>query len=148
MGDVGSVEGHLFLLMPGVPTPLKNWPVRLIPLSPSLEATLGMSQERFTRGGGTPLSAQALARARRPIDDYLKEVAALGHSELIGSAMTGALEPKFTFQEVPQGRWLLLAELPSKISVLLWAVPISVAKGELTRQPLNDRNIWLEGLTP
>jgi hypothetical protein len=146
-GEVGSVEGHLFLLMPGVPTPLKDWPVTLIPLSPSLEAAVAEARERYERNGRAPLAAEALARAREPIQASLKEAADLGHGDLIRTAKTGTQEPKFTFQEVPQGRWLLVAELPSKVSMLLWASPVTVSTGQVTRQPLNDSTIWLEGLS-
>jgi len=147
-GEVGSVEGYVYLIMPGVPTPLKNWAVHLIPLSSGLEASVASAQERFARNGRTPLSVEALGQARRPIDDYLKEMARLGHAGLILPAKTGTQEPKFTFNDVPVGRWLLMTELSSKISVLLWAHPVTVAKGDLVRQTLNDGNVWLEGLTP
>lgn len=147
-GQVGSVEGFVYLIMPGVPTPLKDWTVELIPLSPTLEASVASAQERFARNGRAPLSAEALGRARQPIGDYLKQVASLGRGELILTAKTATQEPKFTFKEVPVGRWLIMAELPSKISVLLWAHPVTVVEGEVTRQSLNDGNIWLEGLKP
>ncbi|HLC03849.1 MAG TPA: hypothetical protein VJK02_12490, partial [Anaerolineales bacterium] len=35
--EVGAVEGYLYLVEPGVPTPLKDWPVTLIPLPPTIE---------------------------------------------------------------------------------------------------------------
>lgn len=147
-GTVGTVEGYAFLVMPGVPTPLKNWPVRLLPLSPSLEAAVSAAHEQFVRGGRAPLAAEAFNRARQPITDYASEVARLGHGDLILTVKTAPGEPRFAFDEVPAGRWLLVTELPSKISVLLWAVPVTVTKGEVTHQSLNDGKIWLEGLTP
>lgn len=148
-GEVGSVEGNLYLIMPGPPTPLKDWPVTLIPLSPALEATVAAAHAQFTQSGRTPLSAKALARVRESIATYPNGVTALGYSELIRTVKTAAAaEPKFSFQGIPHGRWLLLAELPSKISVLLWAVPVTVTTGDVTWQSLNDGNIWLEGLTP
>ena len=147
-GEVGSVEGNLYLIMPGPPTPLKDWPVTLIPLPPALEATVAAAHAQFTRSGRMPLSAEALARARDSITTYPNEVAALGYSELIRTVKTAAAEPKFSFQGIPHGRWLLLAELPSKITVLLWAVPVTVTTGEVTWQTLNDGIIWLEGLRP
>ncbi len=147
-GNVGSVEGYLYLMQPGVPTPLRDWPVTLIPLPPTLEAAVTHAREQFASAGRVPLSADALRLARQPILDYIKEVEALGHRELIREVKTEKTEPKFTFPAVPQGRWLLLAGLPSKISVLLWAVPVTVTKGEVARQSLNDKTIWLEGLVP
>ena len=148
-GEVGSVAGFLYLMMPGLPTPLRDWPVRLIPLSPTLEKAVSLSREQFERGGRIPLTAEALKQAAQPIADTMKRLEATGHKELIRlvNTETGA-DPTFTFQDVPQGRWLLLAELPSTLSVLLWAQPVTVSKGQVTRQSLNDTSVWLEGMTP
>lgn len=148
-GEVGTVEGYLYLMQPAVPTPLKDWSVTLIPLTPTLEGAVNRAKQQFTTHGRVPLSASELDLARRPITDYLKALEATGHTELIRTVNTeSGSDPKFTFQDVPQGRWLLLAELPSKISVLLWAVPVTVTKGKVTWQSLNDKSLWLEGLTP
>lgn len=148
-GEIGSVEGLLYLWLPGPPTPLRDWPVTLIPLPPTLEDAVRSAREQFTKSGRTPLTADALNQARQPITDYMKRLAATGHQELIRTVKTETgTDPKFTFQDVPQGRWLLLAELPSKISVLLWATPVTVTKGKPTWQSLNDKSVWLEGLTP
>ena len=148
-GEVGSVEGYLYLFLPGPPTPLRDWPVTLIPLPPTLESAVSLTREQFARTGRIPLTADALRLAHQPITDYMKMLQATGHKELIRTVQTvKETDPKFTFQDVPQGRWLLLAELPSKISVLLWAVPVTVTKGEVTWQSLNDKSLWLEGLTP
>lgn len=148
-GEIGTVEGYLYLFLPGPPTPLRDWPVTLIPLPPTLEATVRSARLQFASSGRTPLTAQALAQARQPIDTFMKELSAMGHQELIRTVRTDTrTDPKFIFQGVPQGRWLLLAELPSKISVLLWAVPVTVTSGERTWQSLNDKSLWLEGLLP
>ena len=147
-GKVGSVAGFLYLFLPGPPTPLRDWPVRMIPLSPTLEKAVSLSREQFERGGRIPLTADALRLARQPITDHMKMLQATGYKDLIRTVKTvEEADPKFTFQDVPQGRWLLLAELPLKISVLLWAVPVTVTKGGVTWQTLNDKSLWLEGLT-
>lgn len=148
-GEVGSVEGYLYLMLPGPPTPLRDWPVTLSPLPPTLESAVRLAREQFARTGRMPLTADALRLARQPITDYMKMLQATGYKELIRTVKTDTgTDPKFTFHDVPQGRWLLLAELPSKISVLLWAVPVTVTKGEVAWQSLNDKSLWLEGLTP
>lgn len=148
-GEVGSVTGFLYLMLPGLPTPLRDWPVRMIPLSPTLEQAISLSRKQFERGGRTPLTAEALKQATQPITDTITQLEAAGHSELIRMVRTETgTDPTFTFQDVPQGRWLLLAELPSKLSVLQWAQPVTIGKGEQIRQSLNDTNIWLEGMTP
>jgi hypothetical protein len=146
--EVGTVEGYLYLREPGVPMPLKDWPVTLIPLPPTVEGAVTRAKAQFAAPGRVPLSARALAVAHRPITEYLTSLRAGGHETLIRRVKTETGEnPKFTFQDVPQGRWLLLAELPSTVSVLLWAQPVTVTSGEVTWQSLNDQNIWLEGLT-
>lgn len=147
-GEVGTVEGYLYLMQPALPTPLKDWPVTLIPLTPTLEGAVHRAKQQFTTNGRVPLSASALNLARRPITNYIKALEAAGHKELIREVATETgPDPKFTFQDVPHGRWLLLAGFPSKISVLLWAIPVTVSTGKATHQSLNDTNIWLEGLT-
>lgn len=148
-GAVGSVEGYLYLFLPGPPTPLRDWPVTLIPLPPTLEAAVSSTRLQFVSSGRIPLTAHALAQARQPITDYMKELTATGHQELITTVKTETgIDPKFAFQDLPPGRWLLLAELPSKISVLLWAVPVTVTPGIRTWQSLNDKSLWLEGVMP
>lgn len=147
-GEVGSVEGYLYLFFPGPPTPLRNWPVALIPLPPTLEAAVNSARMQYLSNSRTPLTAQALAQARQPITDYMEALAATGYRELIRTVKTETgTDPKFVFQDLPPGRWLLLAELPSTISVLLWAVPVTVTPGSRTWQSLNDKSLWLEGTT-
>jgi len=147
--EVGAVEGYLYLVEPGVPTPLKDWPVTLIPLPPTIEDAVTRAKTQFAAHDRMPLSAKALTVAHQPIDAYMRSLQAGGHDKLIKRVKTETgVDPKFTFQDVPQGRWLLLAELPSPISVLLWAVPVTVTSGGVTWQSLNDKNIWLEGLRP
>jgi hypothetical protein len=74
----------------------------------------------------------------------------MGHPELIFAVKTDKTDtPVFTFPLVPRGRWLLLAHLKSEVSLLLWAVPVTVQAERETLQTLNDQTIWLEGfLTP
>lgn len=148
-GETGSVTGFLYLMLPGLPTPLRDWPVRMIPLTPTLEQAIRLSREQFERGGRAPLTAEALKQVTRPIADAITQIEATGHSELIRMVRTETgTNPTFTFQDVPQGRWVLLAELPSKLSVLQWAQPVTVGKGKQIQQSLNDTNIWLEGMIP
>jgi hypothetical protein len=146
-GEGGSIGGFLYLIHPALPTPLHEWPVTLIPLTPTLEQAVIQAHAEFIRNGRAPLTADALDRVRRPIIAQIDHLEASGHKALIRTAQTETgTEPKFTFQDVPPGRWLLLAEFRSKISVLLWAVPVTVTQGEQTWQSLSDKNIWLEGL--
>lgn len=148
-GEVGTVAGYFFLFWPAPPTPIRDWPVTLIPLSPTLEDVVTQAHEQFAKRGRVPLSADALAQAHRPITDYMQELAVTGHQDLIRTVKSDTgKDPTFAFQDIPPGRWLLLAELPSKISVLLWAVPVTVEPGGRTWQSLSDKTLWLEGMTP
>jgi hypothetical protein len=139
----------MYLIQPAIPTPLQGWSVTLIPLTPTLEGAVSRAKQQFTAHGRAPLSPSELELARQPITDHIKALEAAGHTDLIRTVKTeSGPDPKFTFRDVPKGRWLLLAGLPSKISVLLWAVPVTVNTGETTHQSLNDSSIWVEGLTP
>lgn len=146
--EVGSIGGYLYLMQPALPIPLRDWPVILIPLTPTLEQAVIQAHAAFIRNGRTPLTAEALGRVRQPIITTIDHLEASGRKAMIRTVKTETgTEPQFTFPDVPPGRWLLLAELRSKISMLLWAVPVTVTKGAQTWQSLNDKGIWLEGLT-
>lgn len=146
-GEVGSIGGYLYLMQPALPIPLRDWPVILIPLTPTLEQAVIQAHAEFIRNGRTPLTAEALGRVRQPIITTIDHLEASGHKALIRTVKTETgTEPQFTFPDIPPGRWLLLAELRSKVSVLLWAVPVTVTKDKQTWQSLNDKGVWLEGL--
>lgn len=146
-GEIGSVEGLLHLSATGVPIPLRDWPVILMPLPPAMETAIAEVAHQYAAGGSAPLPSPAFARAHRMIDAYLRRLERTGYSDLIRRVKTDpGRDPVFRFADVPQGRWLLLAELPSAISRLLWAFPVTVQAGATTRQSLNDSNIWVEGL--
>jgi hypothetical protein len=148
-GEVGVVEGFFYLRQPGVPTPLKDAPVTLIPLPPALEAVVTDARARYAGGGYQPLSTEAFAHARQPITAAVTWLRTRGRRDLTREVRTASSdEPQFRFQDVPAGRWLLLAELHSPLSTLLWAVPVTVTAGATTHQSLNDQTIWIEGLTP
>ena len=146
-GRTGSVWGFLYLREPGVPTSLKDWPVTLMPLTPGLEATVQHVRQAYQTGGYVPLPFQTLDHLKRSLDAYRIQLRDAGHGDLIRQVRTETgNDPKFEFREVPEGRWLLLAELPSPPSLAVWAIPVTVTSGEAARQLLNDRTV-IEGLT-
>lgn len=148
-GEVGVVEGLLYLGRPGVPTPLRDAPVTIIPLPPELETVVAEARARYAAGGFQPLPTEAFAQAHQPITTAVTQLRARGYRDLVQEVRTASdVDPEFRFRDVPAGRWLLLAELHSPISTLLWAVPVTVSAGATTRQSLNDETIWIEGLTP
>jgi hypothetical protein len=145
-GRTGSVWGLLYLREPGVPTPLKGWPVTMLPLTPELEAAVQQTQEAYRAGGYAPLPDQTLSRLQQTLNRYRQQLSHAGHDDLIRQARTETGEdPRFEFREVPEGRWLLLAALPSPPSLAVWIVPITVTAATATRQSLNDLTV-IEGL--
>ncbi len=148
-GRIGSLEGHVYLLHPNHPSPLRDWSVTLLPLPPDQEAAIQRAHEQYVRHGREPLPIDRFREARQLLERVAARSKELGHGELIRTTKTDAREGKFVFSDVPEGRWLLTAELPAKSSVLLWARPVTVTAGELTKHRLlNDVTIWLDGLTP
>jgi hypothetical protein len=145
-GRTGSVWGFLYLREPGVATPLKDWPVTLLPLTPGLETAVQDARQAYRAGDYAPLPFQTLARLKQALDNHATHLRDAGRGDLIRQMRTetGA-DPKFEFREVPEGRWLLLAELPAPPSLAVWVVPITVTAGTATRQSLNDQTV-IEGL--
>src|SRR5574337_968319 len=80
------------------------------------------------------------------LDDYVHEVKQRGLGAMIRVTTTDPKEARYDFTDVPEGRWLLVAEVTSRVSVLYWAVPIEVRAGEALAQNLYESNIWVEGL--
>jgi hypothetical protein len=126
--------------------PLQDWPVQLIPLTPALEAAVRNAHKEFVGNGRRPLSPTELLRVRHTIGRQIATLQRMGHPELIFAEKTNKTDkPVFTFTSVPRGRWLLLAHLKSEVSLLLWAVPVTVQAEQETLQTLNDQTILLEG---
>lgn len=145
-GQTGTITGRLYLAQPGVPTPLLDWAVTLLPLSPEQETALERARAPYLDGDRTPLSPEQFATSRQVIEGLRVAADPRGEAGLIRTATTNRVDAAFTFNDVPEGRWLLTAELPGKLSTLLWAVPVSVTAGKSTVSLLNDSAVWLEGL--
>lgn len=145
-GRTGSVWGFLYLREPGVPRSLKDWPVVLMPLTPGLEAAVQHARQAYRTGDYAPLPFHTLDQLKRTLDSYSAQLRDAGRGDLIRQVKTETGDdPKFEFTEVPEGRWLLLAELPAPPSLAVWVVPVTVTAGEATRQSLNDQTV-IEGL--
>lgn len=147
-GKTGTLLGRLYLAQPAVPTPLMGWTVTLFPLSPEQESALNQARSPYLDGGREPLSADRFDAARGFLN-RLQAVAGDQHTpSFVRTATTNHEDAGFTFPDVPEGRWVLIAEFPGKVSTLLWAFPITVTSTKTTVQTLNDSAIWLEGLKP
>jgi len=147
-GRTGTIQGSLYLVHPGLPTMLREWSVTLLPLSPDQEAAISQAHERYLRTGREPLPADLFQGARRLLERLATQAKESGYGELVRITKTDTKEAKFVFSDVPEGRWLLTAELPGKLSMLLWASPVTVTAEKMTVRLLSDATIWLEGLTP
>lgn len=147
-GRTGSVDGFLGLYPPGAPVPLNDWPVMLLPADPKLEAAIAALHHTYLTQGSAPLSPAQLQQARQLLRDATERVRRVEPPALIQIARTDQGEPQFRFPSVPEGRWLLIAELTTKRSALLWAVPVIIRPGQQVHQSLNDGSVWLEGLLP
>ncbi|HWQ70332.1 MAG TPA: hypothetical protein VN494_10370, partial [Patescibacteria group bacterium] len=146
-GRTGSVSGFFYLREPGVATPLTDRPVVLMPLTPELEATVQHTRQVYRAGNFSPLPFQALDQLKQALISYSTRLRDAGHAELIREVRTETGDdPKFEFRDVPEGRWLLLAELPSPPSLAVWVVPVTVTAGTTSKQSLNDQTV-IEGLT-
>ncbi|GEM_PF-6137174 len=145
-GRTGSVWGFLYLREPGIPTPLKDWPVTLLPLTPGLETAVQRVRQAYRAGGYTPLPFETLDRLKQALDSHRRQLRDAGRGDMIRQVRTETGDdPKFEFLEVPEGRWLLLTELPSPPSMAVWVVPITVTAGAVAKQSLNDLTV-IEGL--
>ena len=145
-GRTGSVWGFLYLREPGIPIPLKDRPVTLLPLTPGLETTIQRVRQAYRAGDFAPLPFQTLDQLKQALDSHRTQLKDAGRGDLIRQTRTDtADDPKFEFSEVPEGRWLLLAELSSPPSLAVWIVPVTVIAGAATKQSLNDHTV-IEGL--
>lgn len=147
-GKTGTVVGRLYLAQPAIPTPLMNWTVTLLPLSPEQESALNQVRSPYLDGGREPLSPDRFEAARSFLNRLQVAAGDQQSPGLVRSATTNRVDAAFTFPDVPEGRWVLIAELPGKVSTLLWASPITVTATKTTVILLNDSAIWLEGLKP
>ncbi len=145
-GRVGAIRGYHFFSGPDVATRFTNGLVSLIPLSPDLEAAVTQAHEAYATDRRAPLAPQIIQQRWALLDDYVREVKRRGLGAMIRVTTTDPKEAHYDLTDVPEGRWLLVAEVTSRVSVLYWAVPVEVRAGQALAQNLYESNIWVEGL--
>lgn len=143
---VGSVSGHLFFLGPDAVSRFTNAPVSLIPLSPDLEAAITSAHQEYLAGRRAPLAPQVAQARGALLDGYIAEIPRRGFGAFARTTTTDEKDARFEFEAVPEGRWLLVAGVASRASVLYWAVPVEIRAGTALRQNLSESNFWIEGL--
>lgn len=139
-----DVAGTAFVLAP-IAVPLGNAEVRLIPLTRQIETSLASFQRRWQHGKRQPLPFHDYQAAVAVLTAHRMAVGLAGGESLVRFAQTDD-KGQFRFDAVPEGAWLLIADMPSSVSVLLWAVPIDVVVNAPDGPPLllTDSNLLLE----
>lgn len=143
---IGAVGGYHFFSGPDVATRFTNGLISLIPLSPDLEVAVTQAHEAYVARRHAPLAPQVIQQRWALLDNYVREIKRRGFGAMIRLTTTDPKEARYDFTDVPEGRWLLVAEVTSRVSVLYWAVPVEVRAGEALAQNLYESNTWVEGL--
>ena len=142
-GSTATVGGSGFVMAPIV-VPLANGEVTLVPLTPDLDRALAVLQRQWLDGKREPLPTDTYKTALAVLTAHRIAVAQAGGESLIRFAQTDK-KGMFRFEGVPEGPWLLLADLRSSVSILLWAYPVKVQAGEeMPPVFLVDSNLLLE----
>ena len=145
-GRVKTVSGAGYIVGP-IAIAMAHGEVSLIPSAPALEATLAKLQNRWLAGRRQPLPFEAFQNAFVPLTQQRIAVGRAGGESLIRFASTDE-QGRFRFEGVPQGRWLLVADMSSPVSTLLWALPIQIGAEDPLPLLLFDGNILFEVRTP
>jgi hypothetical protein len=145
-GSTATLSGTGFVTAP-IAVPLAEGEVTMVPLTPDLDRVLAGLQRKWMNGKRQPLPFDDYRTALALLTDHRIAVGLVGGESLIRFARTDK-KGTFRFEGVPEGPWLLLADLRSPVSILLWALPVTVqAKQEAPPVLLVDGNILLEART-
>lgn len=142
-GSTATLNGTGFVTGP-IAVPLAEGEVTMVPLTPDLDRVLAVLQRKWLNGKRQPLPFDAYRAALALLTAHRIAVGHMGGESLIRFAHTDK-KGTFRFEGVPEGSWLLLADLRSPVSILLWALPVTVqAKQEAPPVLLVDGNLLLE----
>lgn len=141
-GRLRTVSGIGYVLAP-VAVPLADGDVSLIPSSPDLEAALARFQRQWHAGRRAPLPYGAFQTAFARLTAHRLAMGRAGGETFIRFA-TADDKGRFSFDRVPEGRWLLVADMSSPVSTLLWTVPVEVGGGDPPLLFLIEGNLLLE----
>lgn len=145
-GRAGTLKGVGILeAPPAPPVLLVKGTISLIPSTPNLEATLREIGRRWREGRRHPVSEAEFQGAFGVLDRHVLATKLLSGQDFIRKAETDD-KGRFAFENVPEGRWLLITTVESPVSALLWAVPGMVIAGKTTFVKVENGNIFIEGL--
>lgn len=151
-GVTTTLTGTGFVKGPIV-VPLADGEIVLVPLTPDLDRVLAGLQRQWLEGKRRPLPIDTYKTALTVLTAHRMAVVEAGGETLIRFTRTDG-KGKFRFEGVPEGSWLVLADLRSSVSILLWAYPVRVRAGQdMLPVLLGDGNVLLEaqvesGTTP
>ena len=141
-GQLGAIRG-VGSVKASVEVFLANGEVALIPSTPQLEQDMRRFHRRWLEGRRQPLPFREANETFRLLTVQRAGLAKLGGQSLLRFAKTDA-QGRFTFEQVPAGRWLAVTDISGPVSALLWAVPVEVMAGQTTRLSLSDASVLLE----
>lgn len=144
-GRVRTISGVGYVLAP-VAVVLANGEVSLIPSTPDLESSLAKIQRQWHEGRRKPLPFEAFQAAFSRLTAQRVAVGRARGESLVRFASTDE-KGRFAFPDVPEGRWLVVADMSSPVSILLWVVPVQVGTDD-PRTFLIDNNLLLEARLP
>jgi len=143
-GRTGTVKGlGVLIITPAPPITLAKGLFSLVPSTPDLEAKL-RDIGRSWRQQRRPVPPSEFQSAFGLLDHHVAVVRALGGQAFIREAQSED-KGQFTFEGVPEGQWLLVTDMASPVSALLWAIPGQVIAGQTTFVRVGNENILLEG---
>ena len=144
-GRTGTLKGvGTINVSPAPPLLLATSSFSLIPSTPDLEALLDQIGRAWREGRRRPVSNPEFQAAFGLLDRHVLAVRALGGGAFIREAQSDD-KGGFTFDNVPEGRWLLVTELQTPVSALVWAIRGRVIVGKTTFVKVSETNVWIEG---
>lgn len=147
-GRTGTVKGFGFLTAsPAPPVVFAKGALSLIPSTPALETALRNIARKWRQGLRRPLSESEAQAAFALLNRHVGAVRALGGGHFILAAESDD-QGRFAFEAVPAGRWLLVTDMESPVSAILWAIPTEAEAGETIQVIVTDGDILLEGHKP
>ena len=141
-GRVRTISGVGYVMAP-IAVFLANGEISLLPSTPDLESELALLHRRWEAGRRQPLPFEAFQAAFTRLTAQREAVGQAGGETLVRFAETDK-KGRFRFEAVPEGRWILVADMSSPVSTLLWAVPIQVGPNDPPPLPLIDSTLLLE----
>jgi hypothetical protein len=145
-GRTKDVAGTAYVMAP-IAVPLANAEMRLIPNTRQIEASLARFQRRWQDGKRQPLPFEEYQAAFAILTAHREAVGLTGGESLVRFVQTDD-KGQFRFDTVPEGAWLLIADMPSSVSILLWVIPIDVLVNQPNGPPLllTDSNLLFEAI--